>query len=209
VLRRKLEALLAGGLDLEPLDRELQSELTRLGGWLRLVQTANEPSLLPAEAPAQLQEVHGHLFLDSEGRERPLLDADELRILSIPRGSLTPEEWDDMQSHVTHTWNFLSRIPWTRGLAKVPEIAFAHHEKLDGSGYPRRLAPEQIPVGSRMMTVADIYDALTASDRPYKKAVSHEAALDILNWEASHGKVDAALLDIFIQRRLHLSILHA
>lgn len=207
VLRRKLEALLGGQRALDPLESELQSDLLRLEGWLRLVQQANEPSLLPAEAPAQLQEVHAHCFRDTEGQERPLLDADELRILSIPRGSLTPEEWDDMQSHVTHTWNFLRRIPWTRGLAKVPEIAYAHHEKLDGSGYPRRLGLEQIPVGSRMMTVADIYDALTAADRPYKKAVSHEAALDILNWEAGHGKVDATLLDIFVQRRVYQNII--
>jgi len=206
VLRAKLEALLAGGGDLEALDTRLAAELARLDGWLQLVRQANEPSLLAAEAPAQLQEVAGFLFQDGEGCPRPLLSADELRILSIPRGSLTPEEWDDMQSHVTHTWNFLRRIPWTKGLAQVPAIAHAHHEKLDGSGYPRGLKPEEIPVGSRMMTIADIYDALTASDRPYKKAVSHEAALDILTWEATHNKVDAHLLDLFVSRRLHEAI---
>jgi HD-GYP domain-containing protein (c-di-GMP phosphodiesterase class II) len=203
VLRAKLQAILAGGGDLDALDLRLANELARLDGWLQLVRQANEPSLLPAEAPTQLQELACFRFHDGEGCEQPLLDADELRILSIPRGSLTPEEWDDMQSHVTHTWNFLRRIPWTRGLAKVPEIAHAHHEKLDGSGYPRGLKPEQIPVGSRMMTISDIYDALTAADRPYKKAVSHEAALDILTWEANHGKVDAHLLDLFVNRRLH------
>ena len=206
-LRRKLELLQAGGGELAELEARLSGDFKRLEGWLQLVLTANEPSVLPADAPAQLQEVHAFLFRNSRGEEQALLDAEELRTLSIPRGSLTPEEWDDMQSHVTHTWNFLSRIPWTSGLAKVPEIAYAHHEKLDGSGYPRHLKPEQIPMGSRMMTISDIYDALTASDRPYKRAVSHEAALEILGWEAGHGKVEPALLDLFIQRGVHRVIL--
>lgn len=206
-LRRKIELLAATTGDVAELEASLAADLARLDQWLQVVLTANEPSVLPAESPQQLLDIHGFTFRDEEGQSRPLLDAEELRTLSIPRGSLTPEEWDDMQSHVTHTWNFLKRIPWTRNLAHVPEIAYGHHEKLDGSGYPRRLDSGQIPVGSRMMTIADIYDALTASDRPYKRAVSHEQALDILHWEANHGKVDAALLDLFIQRRIHEEIL--
>jgi HD-GYP domain-containing protein (c-di-GMP phosphodiesterase class II) len=205
-LRCRLDLLARGDKGQEGLEEELSAELARLEEWLRLVVQANEPSVLPAEAPARLEEIHRFRFRDATGVERPLLDAEELKILSIPRGSLTPEEWDDMQGHVVHTWNFLRRIPWTRGLAQVPVIAYAHHEKLDGSGYPRRLGPEQIPAGSRMMTIADIYDALTASDRPYKKAVSHEQALDILSWEANHGKVDRDLLDLFVQRRIHQAI---
>ena len=206
-LRRKLELLRLGGGDPSELDARLAEELLRLDSWLQLVVTANEPTVLAAEAPGRLREVHDFRFQDAEGIERALLEEDELRTLSIQRGSLTPEEWGDMESHVTHTFNFLSRIPWTSGLAKVPEIAYAHHEKLDGSGYPRHLKPEQIPVGSRMMTISDIYDALTASDRPYKPAVSHEKALDIIQGEfVRRGQVDAALFDLFVQRRIHQAI---
>ena len=99
---------------------------------------------------------------------------------------------------ITWTYRFLKQIPWTRELAQVPEIAYAHHEKLDGKGYPRQLPPQAIPVQSRMMTIADIYDALTAADRPYKKAIAHERALDILDADARTGKLDAELLRIFV-----------
>lgn len=205
-LRAKLSALENGAGGVEGLDERLAADMARLEGWLKLVVQANEPSLLDAEAPEHLREIHEFVYEDPSGRRRPLIDEHELKILMIPRGSLTPEEWIDMQSHVIHTYEFLRRIPWTSELSRVPEIAHAHHEKLDGSGYPRQLRAGQIPLGSRMMTVADIYDALTASDRPYKKAVSHEKALDILHWEAKEGKVDADLLDLFVQRRVYRSI---
>jgi len=202
-LRRKLELLLQGTRDLSELDRRQEEELARLEAWLQLVLAANEPRLLASDAPGQLEEVHAYRYLDAAGAERRLLDEEEVRILSIPVGSLTPVERLDIESHVTHTYNFLSRIPWTSGLAKVPEIAYAHHEYLSGNGYPRRLGPSEIPVGSRMMTISDIYDALTASDRPYKPAVSHEKALDILEGFRREGKVDETFLDLFIQRGVH------
>ena len=112
------------------------------------------------------------------GATATLLLPEEFRFLSITQGSLSPEERRDIESHVTHTWRFLSTIPWTPDLARVPEIAYAHHEKLDGTGYPRRVGPPDIPPAARALTVCDIYDALTASDRPYKKAVPRDRALD-------------------------------
>ncbi len=85
----------------------------------------------------------------------------------------------------------------------VPEIAYGHHEKLDGSGYPRGLTGDQIPLQARMMTISDIYDALTAQDRPYKRAVPTATALDILHEEAGQGKLDADLLDVFVTKRVY------
>jgi HD-GYP domain-containing protein (c-di-GMP phosphodiesterase class II) len=85
----------------------------------------------------------------------------------------------------------------------IPEIAYGHHEKLDGTGYPRRLAGDQIPLQARMMTISDIFDALTAQDRPYKRAVPVNAALDILHAEANDGKLDKDLLDIFIAKDIY------
>jgi HD-GYP domain-containing protein (c-di-GMP phosphodiesterase class II) len=104
---------------------------------------------------------------------------------------------------VTHTYRFLSQIPWTGEFARVPEIAFAHHEKLDGTGYPRRLQAKDIPLQSRMMTISDIFDALVAWDRPYKKAVPVDKALSILHDEASQGKLDQDLLKVFTEARVY------
>lgn len=202
-LRDRLRALEAGHSVSPESAAEMARELERLSAWLDVVRSSNEPSLLAEDAPALLEEISKFNYRNAMGEEAPLITGDECRILSIKRGSLTPEEWNDMQSHVSHTYEFLRRIPWTKGLSRVPEIAWGHHEKLDGSGYPRGLKSPDIPLGSRMMTVADIYDALTAADRPYKKAVSHEKALDILHWEADGGKVDSGLLDLFIQRRVY------
>jgi HD-GYP domain-containing protein (c-di-GMP phosphodiesterase class II) len=142
-------------------------------------------------------------FSDIEGNRQPFLTPNELGSLSIRRGSLSEKERREIESHVTHTFRFLSEIPWTGEYRNVPQIAYAHHEKMDGTGYPRRLAATEIPIQSRMMTIADIFDALVAWDRPYKKSVPVERALDILNEEAAHGKLDKPLLDVFIEARIY------
>ena len=123
--------------------------------------------------------------------------------LSVPKGSLNEKDRQEIESHVTHTFNFLSIIPWSDELSRVPDIAYAHHEKLDGSGYPRKLKADQIPVQAKMMTIADIYDALTAWDRPYKKSMPPERALNILGFEAKDKHVDQDLLDLFIDAKLY------
>jgi HD-GYP domain-containing protein (c-di-GMP phosphodiesterase class II) len=132
----------------------------------------------------------------------PLLLEDEFVLLSIPRGSLSGAERGSIESHVVQTFRFLSSIPWTQDLRRVPEIAYAHHEKLDGTGYPRGLRSGEIPVPSRVMTICDIYDALTASDRPYKKAVSRDASLAILEEEARQGLLDPWLVRTFIDEKV-------
>jgi HD-GYP domain-containing protein (c-di-GMP phosphodiesterase class II) len=103
---------------------------------------------------------------------------------------------------VTHTWEFLNQIPWTREYAMVPQIAHCHHERCNGTGYPRGLNISEIPLQSRIMTVVDIYDALTASDRPYKKACTPDRAIDILYQEANEGHIDHDLLDVFVTYRV-------
>ncbi|HNN59432.1 MAG TPA: HD domain-containing phosphohydrolase, partial [Leptospiraceae bacterium] len=102
----------------------------------------------------------------------------------------------------SHTYKFLVQIPWTSELRRIPDIAHGHHEKLDGSGYPLGLKSQEISPQTRMMTISDIYDALTASDRPYKKSVSQERAIDILKLEVKDGHVDSDLLDIFIEAEI-------
>src|SRR5262249_54042293 len=95
------------------------------------------------------------------------------------------------------------RIPWTREFRRIPEIARSHHEKLDGTGYPYGMKAEEIPVQSKMMTIADIYDALTAGDRPYKKGLARDEALDILSHERRAGHLDGALLDLFVEAKIY------
>src|SRR5207244_7496719 len=138
----------------------------------------------------ELSEINRQTYVDFDGRERPLLRDEELQFLMIRKGNLDERERREIESHVTHTYRFLEQIPWTRELRGIPEIAYGHHEKLNGRGYPRQIGAEKIPVQTRMMTISDIFDALTARDRPYKRAVPTERALDILRMDAKDGMLD-------------------
>ncbi|HEY3452590.1 MAG TPA: HD domain-containing phosphohydrolase [Myxococcales bacterium] len=166
------------------------------------VMACNKPTVLPRGGFERLEEIRTRSFSDGRGGSQPLLTDREIKALAIPKGSLSDTERTEIESHVTWTYRFLSQIPWTRTLRSVPDIAYAHHEKLDGKGYPRKLQAQSIPVQSRMMAISDIFDALTASDRPYKKALPTELALDILKKEADLGQLDRALYDIFLGRRI-------
>ncbi|HET8579027.1 MAG TPA: HD domain-containing phosphohydrolase [Methylomirabilota bacterium] len=201
--RRKLDCLLEDGRErylreAPALDAELAALLAELDHHLKAVATANEPTVMAEDVASGVRHLAVKTFVDHLGESHTVITPNEARILAIPRGSLTEEEYRQIQSHVVHTYQFLSQIPWTRELRRVPEIARSHHEKLDGSGYPEGRSAREIPLQARMMTISDIFDALTASDRPYKAAVSAERALDILDHERRSGAIDSALLDLFI-----------
>jgi len=166
------------------------------------ILSADEPNLLPEEVGAEVGALSGLAFRDATGAEKPLVLEEEVAYLTIPQGSLSSPERREIQSHVTQTFRFLSKIPWTPDLARVPDWAYGHHEKLDGSGYPRGLKAGSIPVPVRAITICDIYDALAARDRPYKKAVAAAPALDILRAEALRGAVDADLLTLFVEGKV-------
>ena len=185
----------------QQLDMWLVDQLASLDQYLQIVVTANEPAVSHAEVSSDLEKVINFRFPDENDEPIALLNEFEFADLSLSRGSLNNEERREIESHVSHTFDFLSLIPWTRNLANLPGIAYGHHEKLDGSGYPRGLSASEISIGARMMTISDIYDAPTAMDRPYKKALPVERALDILGYEAKEGKIDTGLLDIFIQSK--------
>ena len=202
----KLEAMRrgeAGAAVLTEIDRRLEADLEQLNQWIQGIVSANEPSVLPEDKASMLEFLSEQTYYDMAGRAHPMLDPQEFRFLSIRKGTLDPQERLEMESHVTHSFHFLSKIPWTPLMRGVPEIAYGHHEKLDGTGYPRGLSGDAIPIQARMMTISDIYDALTAQDRPYTRAVPVEKALDILKNEAGEGKLDADLLDVFIAKRVY------
>ena len=204
-LREKLERLQLGHAaaeELSRLDQQYQERQEEIDQILQMILQANEPSILEEESFRALMDLPNRTFRDIDGNPQPFLSRNEVALLSIRRGSLSEKERREIESHVTHTFRFLSRIPWTGEFARVPEIAYGHHEKLDGSGYPRGLNANEIPIQSKMMTIADIYDALVAWDRPYKKAVPVERALRILHEEASDGKLDPELLEIFVAAKI-------
>jgi len=211
VLGKKLSVLERGGSQsaLEDLDKELQGRLAELeAAWATIIH-ANEPTVLAAGDFQKIEELSKQTFPTRDGSHAPLLTAEEVKSLSIMRGSLTAEEFDEIRSHVTHTYRFLSKIPWGNTFARVAIIAGAHHERLNGTGYPKRLRAEEIPLQSKMMSISDIFDALTASDRPYKRAVPVEKALHILNMEVKDGHIDTELVRIFNEAQIWEPIMGA
>ena len=204
ILRRKVRALERGGpkTELDLLDQELAAKHSELESAFQSICAANEPTVLAAGDFAKIEELARESFTDIAGTMKPLLSERETVSLSVKKGSLTNTEFDEIRSHVSHTFKFLSQIPWGKAFRRVPIIAGAHHERLNGTGYPNRWRAEEIPVQSKMMSVADIYDALTASDRPYKKAVPVERALDILEFSVRDGHLDAELVKIFREARV-------
>lgn len=206
--KKKLKLALSNGrhdlhLALVRMQAECDKEIERLDECLRFIVEVNEPGLTPPGAPEKLAEIAARLFPDPAGDLGPLLSAEEMRLLSIPFGTLDDEERAQIQSHVVHSFRFLSQIPWTRELKNIPAIAKAHHEKLDGSGYPYHLKGEEIPLQTRMITITDIYDALTASDRPYKRAVPVERALSIIEQEVKSHLLDPALFGLFVDAKVY------
>lgn len=167
-----------------------------------LLMRANEPSVLPQDVSEGLVDIQPLTYTHWSGEGRPLITQDDFDMLQIRKGSLSHEERKAVESHVTHSYKFLVQIPWTEELRGVPEIAYAHHERLNGKGYPRGLREEEIPLPSKMMAIADVFDALAAHDRPYKVAVSVERSLQILEEEAKAGLLDTDLLRIFNEARI-------
>jgi len=208
IVRRKLQVFLERDRgdalsEIARLSEDYEQRQKRLTEYFEFIQDTNEPTVLEQGQFRQLREIAQNSFLDPLGVERPYLSPDEVRLLSIPKGSLDSAERLQIESHVIHTFNFLTQIPWTKELMRVPEIARAHHEKLNGSGYPYKLWGDEIPLPAKMMTVCDIFDALTASDRPYKRAVPIERALSILADCVKNQEIDPELFRMFREARIY------
>ncbi|MEM7096969.1 MAG: HD domain-containing phosphohydrolase [Pseudomonadota bacterium] len=178
--------------------RQLERQISVLDQYYDWIAQANQPHVLDSGAYDHLNEIRDYAFRELDGTMGGVITDQDLLALSVRRGSLTPAERRSIQSHVVYTKEFLSVLPWPPELAQVPAIAGAHHERIDGSGYPMGLVGEQIPLASRVMAVCDVYDALTSMDRPYKPAMSREAAFEILQDEAKAGLLEAEMVDIFI-----------
>ena len=192
------------------LERERDTEVAHMRELFAAVEHANEPRVVAGDVAGVIDRIAGMTYRDGD-TEKPLLDSMELEYLRIPRGSLSSAERQTMEQHVTQSFHFLREIPWSKTpWPSVPEYAYGHHEHLDGTGYPRGLKGDQIAPQVRLLTISDVFDALTAKDRPYKPAMPLEKALDILVKEfAERGKIDKQLLDIFIEKKVYVPILAA
>jgi HD-GYP domain-containing protein (c-di-GMP phosphodiesterase class II) len=211
VLGRKLSALSRGAPadELAAFDEELASRRKDVEEAWKTVEGANEPTVLAAGDFKRIEELGRQAYARLDGEMDTLLSAREVQSLSVMRGSLTNEEFNEIRSHVSHTYRFLSQIPWGKTFSRVALIAGAHHERLNGTGYPNRLRAEEIPLQSKLMTISDIFDALTASDRPYKRAVPVEKALHILSLEVKDGHVDPELVRIFTESKAWEAVMGA
>ncbi len=206
-LQTKLDYVLEKGREeylasLPRFDGDLAEQLKVLDTHFETILKSNEPTVLPEGNFERLLDIAAHHFKDFAGEDKVLLNEDEVRLLSIRKGSLDDTERLQIESHVVHTLKFLQQIPWTKEIRSIPAIARGHHEKLNGRGYPFKLSAIEIPIQTRMMTIADIFDALSASDRPYKKAVTLEKALDILGYAVKDGEVDATLFELFKEGKI-------
>lgn len=193
--------------DLDAIDARLSDELARLEGYRKAVDEANIPRVLPEEAAGILQEIASRTFIAPDGSEQPYLTDEELHFLSIKRGNLDPAERKQIEDHVVHSYDFLIDIPWTEELSRIHEIVRGHHEKLNGKGYPDGVTGDKLSLETRIMTVCDIFDALTASDRPYKKAMPVDKALSILRMEAEEGALDPDIVELFCTSGVYNEVL--
>jgi HD-GYP domain-containing protein (c-di-GMP phosphodiesterase class II) len=197
-------------------DKQLAQTIETLNYYWELLQELNEPDVIltrefhafSEETSAQLSALAQYTYRDTDGVTKPLISEAEMAQLLVPRGNLTASERLSIEAHVTHTYHFLERIPWTKHLKGVPAIAYGHHEKLDGTGYPQGLKQEDIPIQTQILTIVDIYDALTASDRPYKRRLPVETAIKILRQEAAKNKINSDLVELFEQRQVFTVLGH-
>ncbi|NCC24487.1 MAG: HD domain-containing protein [Deltaproteobacteria bacterium] len=184
----------------EEIDGRLAKEVAQLDEDREFIRECNRPSERMSDvALKRLRRIAGQRYRFG-GAERPFLTDCELEFLSVPRGTLTGRERIKIEEHARTTIKVLNQLTFPKKFAKVPEIAGQHHEKLDGTGYPRHLRNGQICIQSRILAIADIFEALTARDRPYKEPMSLRDALEVMKGLVKDGKIDSDLYEIFVRR---------
>jgi len=206
---RALKEKLAAGGDVsrgEEIDRKMQEELARLDDDRKFLRVANigGEGMRP-EDQQRVQDIGHYRWTGVDGAESDFLDEDELKNLTIRAGTLTQEERQIINNHIVVTIRMLESLPWPKQLKNVPEYAGGHHEKMDGTGYPRGLRADQMSVQARMMAIADIFEALTAKDRPYKTGKTLSESLRILGGFKLRNHIDPYLFDVFVRDKVYLT----
>jgi len=186
----------SGGEEAEKAVQQIEEELS-------LVHKANRSNFLSDEDLAALQSIASKTYKNLAGDTIPYLSDKEMEYLSVRKGNLTADEYRKIQTHVELTYNIVENIPFTKSLQNIPFFSASHHELLDGSGYPKGLKGEEIPLQPRILAVVDIFDALTAADRPYRRAMAPEKAGEILKAEAKAGRLDNDVVNLFVDKKLY------
>lgn len=179
--------------------RRLQTEIKQTHNLLTVVDLLQAGSDLTEAHKLVIDTCSTHTF-KQRGINSPILTESNKLNLVIEKGTLNQNEWNEMKRHAELGRELVASIPWSFDLLGVPEIVAAHHEKLDGSGYPHGLADKQIGLSTRVLTIADMYDAMTCVDRSYRRAASPDEATEALREEAERGRLDRELVDLFIDR---------
>jgi len=180
-----------------------EKELIKVDKYFELLEKAKLPGKLTIKEKNTLKKLAELKYITIDGKVKPYLTNEELKSYLIENGSLTDNERNLIRSHVFHSFKFLDEIPWPADLKNIPKIAYAHHEMMDGSGYPNKLKAKDIPLESQILCVADVFDALIAEDRPYKKKVDIEETLKILKDKAKEGKLNKDIVELFIDTKIH------
>src|SRR5204863_10072023 len=175
----------------------------KIDAWIAAIRRINIPRPLSPDDRKMLGEILAERFTDVDGQEKPLLTAREFENLAIERGNLTAAERKQIEQHIVDTWEILKRIPWPRDFRRVANIAACHHEKINGSGYPWKLKGDEVPLGGQILAIVDIFEALTAKDRPYKPAIPVEKAIAIVQDEVNKGALNPKLWQLFLDRKLY------
>ena len=181
--------------------REFLRQLDEDRAFLRAANVGSER--MNDEDVERVQRIAEYRWTDVSGHEAKFLTEDEVKNLTIRAGTLNPEERQVINHHIVATIKMLESLPWPRHLQNVPEYAGGHHERMDGKGYPKGLTREQMSVQARVMGIADIFEALTAKDRPYKKGKTLSESLEILGRFSQNGHIDPELFDVFVRRRVY------
>ncbi|HKQ28436.1 MAG TPA: HD domain-containing phosphohydrolase [Burkholderiales bacterium] len=201
VLKRDLEIeALKGRID----ERQLRRRLRELDDDRKFLHACNVGSeRMRDEDMARVRSIAQYRWRDSAGHDVSLLTEDEVTNLTIRSGTLTEAERKIINHHIVATIKMLESLPWPHHLANVPEYAGGHHERMDGKGYPKGLTRDQMSVQARCMGIADIFEALTAKDRPYKTGKTLSESLEILGKFRQNGHIDPDLFDIFVRRKVY------
>jgi len=185
--------------EIEESEISFRGIIEKLSDEQEFIQKTNRGGEFMEEADQKRVADIGNYKWVSQGKEINFLDEKEVRNLQIPKGTLLPEERDIINEHIVITIDMLNKLPYPKNLRKIPEFAGGHHEKLDGTGYPKGLKDEEMSVQAKMMAIADIYEALTAADRPYKDGKKLSQAMRIMGFMKKDYEIDEELFAIFVK----------
>lgn len=205
MLEQKLERLSKGDSDTSDLEQAYDEKIQKLDDDREFIRTSNiGGEFMDDESQQRVRDIAEYRWISPEGGHAMLLNADEITNLTIKKGTLNDAEREVINNHIVVTIKMLNELPFPRHLLNVPEYAGGHHERMDGKGYPRGLTREQLSLPARMMGIADIFEALSSSDRPYKTGKTLTECLRILGFMKQDNHIDPDIFDVFIRKKVYL-----